>query len=134
MQKIAHSTVALSHHLKIRDNCYCQEQFSSLTGTDGSWKTRNHFEAVNLCKKKNKKNTLNLVKTLLVLIKKAQRCWMNFKIHKVLKAKKVNTLWRKLFDQYQDKFKNQASVREREAYNNKSNVLMQCSSKNRLGI
>ena len=52
MQKIAHSTVALSHHLKIRDNCYCQEQFSSLTGTDGSWKTRNHFEAVNLYKKK----------------------------------------------------------------------------------
>ena len=54
MQKIAHSTVALSHHLKIRDNCYCQEQFSSLTGTDGSWKTRNHFEAVNLYKKKRK--------------------------------------------------------------------------------
>ena len=132
MQKIAHSTVALSHHLKIRDNCYCQEQFSSLTGTDGSWKTRNHFEAVNLYKKKKK--TLNLVKILLVLIKKAQRYWMNFKIHRVLKAKKVNKLWRKLFDQYQDKFKKQACVREREAYNNKSNVLMQCSSKNRLGI
>ena len=56
MQKIAHSTVALSHHLKIRDNCYCQEQFSSLTGTDGSWKTRNRFEAVNLYKKNKKKH------------------------------------------------------------------------------
>ena len=54
MQKIAHSTVALSHHLKIRDNCYCQEQFSSLTGTDGSGKKKNNFEAVNLNKKKKK--------------------------------------------------------------------------------
>ena len=43
----------------------------------------------------------------------------------ISKGRKVNKLWQKSFNQYQVKFKNQACSREREAYNNKLNVLVQ---------
>ena len=43
----------------------------------------------------------------------------------ISKDRKVNKLWQKLFNQHQVKFKNQACLREREAHNNKLNVLVQ---------
>ena len=43
----------------------------------------------------------------------------------ISKDRKVNRWWQKLFDQNQVKFKNYASLRKREAYNNKLNVLVQ---------
>ena len=54
---------------------------------------------------------------------------MNFKISK---GKNANKLWRKLFDLDWVKFKNNANLREREACNNKLNVLVQCSSERKL--
>ena len=75
--------------------------------------------------KPSQKTTLSLIKIFLALMKKTQRYWMNFKIQRISKDRKVNKLWQELFDQHQLKFKNQACLREREAYNNKSNVLVQ---------
>ena len=40
------------------------------------------------------------MKILLALMKKAYRYWMNFKIHKILKVRKVNKFWQNLFDQH----------------------------------
>ena len=40
------------------------------------------------------------------------------------KGRKVNKLWQKPFNQHQFKLKNYACLREREAYNNKFNVLV----------
>ena len=57
---------------------------------------------------------------------------MNFEMHRIPKDKKVNKFWRESFDQHSVKFENQACLREREAYNNKSNVLVQRSSNSRL--
>ena len=51
------------------------------------------------CKPKKKK-TSSLMKILLALMKKAYRYWMNFKIHKILKVRKVNKFWQNLFDQH----------------------------------
>ena len=45
------------------------------------------------------------MKILLALIKKAWTYWMNFKIHKTSKSRKVNKLWQKLLDQYWDNLK-----------------------------
>ena len=50
---------------------------------------------------------------------------MNFKIHRISRGTKVNKLWQKLFNQHQVEFKNQACLRERQAYNNKSNDFVQ---------
>ena len=43
----------------------------------------------------------------------------------ISKGGKVNKLWQKSFNQHKVKFKNQACLKEREAYNNKLNGLVQ---------
>ena len=53
-----------------------------------------------------KKNAFSLIKIVLVLIKKAERHWMNSKIRKISKGKKVNKSWKTLFDQHKVEFKN----------------------------
>ena len=40
--------------------------------------------------------------------------WMNSKIHRISKGKKVNKLWRKLFDQHKVEFKSYVSLREKK--------------------
>ena len=70
-------TVALSYHLIMCENYQSQEQFSPLTGTNVSWK-----------------------------MKRPRRLWMNSKIYRTSKSKKVNKLWRELSNQHKLKFKN----------------------------
>ena len=47
---------------------------------------------------------------------------------------RINTLWQKVSEQHNVKFKISVYLREEEACNNKLNVLAQCSSKDRLGL
>ena len=120
MQRIAYSSSFIP--CKNNRECGCH-WFSPLTGTNVSCKIK---KIITFCGcKPSQKTGLSLIKILLVLMKKAQRYWMNFKIHRISKGRKVNKVWHKLFDQNQVKFYNQACLREREAYNNKSNVLLQ---------
>ena len=59
---------------------------------------------------------------------------INSDIHKISKSKKVNNLWQKLSEQQNMKFINYVYLREKEAYNNKWNIFLQCASKRRLGL
>ena len=52
---------------------------------------------------------------------------MNSNIHKISKDKKMNKLWRKLFDQHKVEFKIYVYLREKEEYN-KWNVLHKIGS------
>ena len=44
---------------------------------------------------------------------------MNVKIQGISRGKKFNKLWRKLYNQYQVKFKSQACLRKKKEYNTK---------------
>ena len=86
------------------------------------------------CKPFKKKNNIEPHQNFTGSYKRTWRLSMNSKIHSISENKKANKLWQKLLEQHIVKFINYVYLREKEAYKNKWNVLVQCYTKNRLGL
>ena len=77
----------------------CSSPFTPCKNRQQVWMFHEKYEHNNFA-------AVILINILLILIKKAQRHWMNSNIHRVSIGKKKNKFWRKLFDQHLVEFEN----------------------------